>query len=251
MRSAGRSGGQTRAERRVEHLCDCRFQPAHSRSSNSVIPTQHTLISRLRAGTSDADWEKFYAVYERPLLAFAAWHSLGESDCWDVLQETMVKMLRGGFARFEPGKGPFSGFLFNVAKGCVIDAIRRRNRREARHLPVDCLSSSPLSRAPEQRAPAGDNPAEAAERCGQMALVAVALDYLIERRIFKPRTVAIFRAVTLDGMETREVARRFNTSAGNVYEAKRAVLARLRRMLQGLERGLDLKEALEQSKEQE
>lgn len=209
-----------------------------------MIPTQHSLVARLQEGPSNADWARFYSLYERPLLAFAASHSLTESDCWDVLQETMVKMLRGAFSRFDPAKGRFTGFLFNVAKGCVVDAIRRRSRTESRNVSLDDLSRSGLRQPKEQLALGGDNPADIAEHQGQMALITITLDFLIDQRCFQPTTVAIFRAVVLDATESREVAKRYRTSVGNVYEAKRAVLARLRRMLQALDRGLGLEEAL-------
>jgi RNA polymerase sigma factor (sigma-70 family) len=211
-----------------------------------MIATQHSLVARLRKQTSETDWRRFYTLYERPLLAFAASHSLGESDCWDVLQETMIKMLRGGFARFDPAKGAFSAFLFKVAKGCVIDAMRRRCRRESRHAQLETETTAESGARPNF-ALTNNNPSAAAERNGQMALVCEALEFLIERRCFKAPTVGIFRAVVLEGAEPREVAARHHTSTGNVYEAKRAVLARLRQMLQALDRGLSLEEALHEN----
>jgi hypothetical protein len=75
-------------------------------------------------------------------------------------------------------------------------------------------------------------------------LIAATLDFLIDRRCFQPKTVAIFRAVTLESVEPQEVALRFQTSVGNIYEAKRAVLSKLRNMLQALDAGFDMEQAL-------
>lgn len=50
----------------------------------------------MRAGVSDTDWQRFYSLYEKAILAFAAARSLNASDSCDVLQETMIKILRGG-----------------------------------------------------------------------------------------------------------------------------------------------------------
>ncbi len=209
-----------------------------------MIPTQHTLVARLREHGSNGDWERFYLLYERPILAYAAAHSLSESECRDVLQETMVKMLRGGFSRFDPATGRFTGFFFSVAKGCVIDALRRRARHQSRQISLETLLPNAEHKIAQAALHDGANPAELAERHGRMALLATTMEFLISRRCFQPRTVAIFKAVTLEAAKPAEVARRFNTSVGNVYEAKRAVLAKLRRTLQALERGLELEEAM-------
>jgi RNA polymerase sigma-70 factor (ECF subfamily) len=209
-----------------------------------MIATQHTLITRLCEEASNADWDKFYLLYQSPILAYAAAHSLDEAERRDVLQETMVKMLRGGFARFDPAKGRFTGFLFHVAKGCVIDALRRRSRRESRQISLESLSSELERQLQGPNGSMSPTPSELAERQGQIMLVARTMQFLIDRRCFQPRTVAIFKAVAIDAAEPREVARRFKTSVGNVYEAKRAVLAKLRKTLQALERGMGLDEAV-------
>ncbi len=209
-----------------------------------MIPTQHTLVIRIQAGGSDDDWGRFYSLYERPILAFAASHSLSEVECADVLQETMIKMLRVGFARFDPTKGRFTGFLFHVARCCVVDALRRRGRREGRHVSIDAAAELGAGRTPFELVDGNDDPANLAERAGEMALIFRALDLMIERHCFRPRTVSLFKAVTIEQRDPQKVAEEFETSVGNVYEAKRAVLARLRRMLQALDRGADLEEAL-------
>lgn len=211
-----------------------------------MIATQHTLVARMRDGGSDSDWQRFYQLYEKPIMAFAASRSLSEAECSDVLQETMVKMLRSGFSRFDPGKGRFTAFLFNIAKCLVIDAIRRRARRETRHVALGARTPDGSGPLEEQLPDRSDSPADAAERQGQMALVLTVLDFLIEKRCFQPKTIGLFRAVVFEQTDPQEVARTFETSVGNVYEAKRAVLARLRSMLQALDRGLDLHQALAQ-----
>ncbi len=153
-------------------------------------------------------------------------------------------MLRVGFARFDPEKGRFTGFLFNIARCCVIDAIRRQSRREARHISLSatCVDySSPVS---ELLSDNSDSPSDAAERHGQMALVLTALDFLIERKCFHPQTIELFKAATIEQKDPQEIADVFQTSTGNVYQAKHAVLTKLRAILEGLEKGLDLEQAL-------
>lgn len=208
-----------------------------------MIATQHTLVARLQAGGSEEDWSRFYDIYERPILAFAAAHSLAESECADVLQETMIKMLRTGFSRFDPAKGRFTGFLFNIARCYVVDAIRRRARREARHTPLHIFSNLHAQQLDTPLLDATADPAGCAERAGEIALVIETLDALLARGLFRPKTVNLFKAVALDQQDPKRVAEKFGTSVGNVYEAKRAVLNRLGRVLRALDQGADLEEA--------
>ena len=209
-----------------------------------MISTQHCLVMRLQRGASDSDRDRFYALYEKPVLAFAAAPSLNEAECCDVLQETMVKMLRGGFSRFDPAKGRFTTFLFNIAKCCVFDAMRRGARRESRHVPLDAPMPDDSMSLGERLPDGSDTPADAAERQAQLFLVFIALDFLIERKCFQAKTVELFKAVTIDQKNPQEVALAFHTSAGNVYEEKRAVLAKLKSILLALDEGMDLEQAL-------
>jgi RNA polymerase sigma factor (sigma-70 family) len=209
-----------------------------------IIITQHSLVARLQDSPSDSDWKRFYGLYEKPILAFAAARSLNEMETYDVLQEIMVKMLRGGFSRFDPAKGKFTGFLFHVANGCVIDAIRRRALWHSRHVAID--GSEPKGHAVilEGLRDEAQNPADAAERKGQLELALVVLRYLKERKFFHAKTVDLFTAVTFDHKDPKDAAAAFGTTVGNVYEAKRAVLAKLRLMLRALDEGFDLDQAL-------
>ncbi len=209
-----------------------------------MIATQHSLVGRMREGVVDADWKRFYALYEKPILAFAAARSLNEADCYDVLQETMVRMFQVGFARFDPARGRFTGFLFNIARCCAIDAVRRRSRGESRHLSLDAASAGAAPALRERLPDRADTPADAAERHGQMVLILIALDFLLERKCFHAKTIGIFKAAVIEQKDPREIACTFETSTGNVYQAKHAVLARLRSMLEALDNGLDLEQAL-------
>jgi RNA polymerase sigma factor (sigma-70 family) len=209
-----------------------------------MIATQHSLVARLQAGSSDLDWERFEALYKRPILAFAASRSLNEFDCCDVFQEFSIRMHRVGFARFDPEKGRFSSFVFKVADGFVRDAIRRRSRTESRHVPIEQPNLEASSTLPRQLPDSRQDPAQAAEWQGQLALVHTTLDFLLGKRCFKATTIGLFKAVTLEQIDPSEVAKIFNTSVGNVYEAKRTVLAKLRSMLRALDDGLDLEQAL-------
>ena len=106
-----------------------------------MIATQHSLVARLKERSCDADWEKFYRLYEKPILAVAAAKGLSEADCQDVLQETMVRMCRHGFVRYDPTRR-FTPFLFGIAKDCAFDALRRRTRRNSHEVTIDASETT-------------------------------------------------------------------------------------------------------------
>lgn len=213
-------------------------------TQQDMIPTQHSLVARLRDGGSNSDWERFEALYKRPILAFAASRSLNEYDCCDLFQEFSIRMHRVGFSRFDPKKGRFSTFLFKVADGLVKDAIRRRARAECRHVQMRLPAAENCSTWQDQLPDPGNDPAQAAEWQGQLALVHTALDFLLKQNCFQPKTISLFKTVIFEQKSAAEVAKTFNTSVGNVYEAKRAVLAKLKSMLRALDNGRDLQQAL-------
>lgn len=208
-----------------------------------MIATQYSLVARLKAGPCDADWLKFYRLYEKPILAAAAARGLTEADCQDVLQETMVRMCRHGFARYDANRR-FTPFLFGIAKDCALDALRRRFRRSSRELPIDA-SEATSSKQLKTPADMAMSPAQAAEVQGQLALVGVALDFLLEHQTFAPKTVQMFKAIVFEQQNPTDVAKIFGTSRHNVDQAKCAVLRKLRPMYAALDKGLDLEAALQ------
>ena len=212
----------------------------------NIISTEHSLVALLNEHPCDSYWEKLYHLYERPILAVAAAKVLSEADCQDVLQETMVLMCRHGFARYDPGRR-FTPFLFGIAKDCAFDALRRRARRNSHEMPI-ATSDTTSSKREKDPADKGMTPADAAEKKGQLALVGVALDFLLEHHTFATKTVQMFKAVVFDQRRPIDVAKAFATSRGNVDQAKSAVLKKLRPMYDALDQGLDPEAALHSTK---
>lgn len=98
-----------------------------------MIATQHSLVARLKERPCDSDWGKFYRLYEKPILAVAAAKGLSKADCQDVLQETMVRMCRHGFARYDSHP--------EIHTVLVRDCKRLRFRRAQAYRPGEVLMS--------------------------------------------------------------------------------------------------------------
>jgi RNA polymerase sigma factor (sigma-70 family) len=209
-----------------------------------MITTQHTLVARLKERATASDWERFYRLYEKPILAIAASRNLSEADCRDVLQETMVKMFRFGFARYDRGRGRFTPFLFGIAKDCTIDALRRNIRKLNRET-ASKFSDAEVKpdRKLERIADPNPRPDLVAEVHGQQALILTALEFLATQGMFAQKTVDMFKALAFDGKSPADIAKSYNTSRGNVDQAKSAILKKLRPMYEALDQGMDLDQA--------
>jgi RNA polymerase sigma factor (sigma-70 family) len=210
----------------------------------SMISTQHTLVARLKERASASDWERFYRLYEKPILAIATSKNLSEADCRDVLQETMVKMFRFGFARYDRDRGRFTPFLFGIAKDCSIDALRRNIRKLQRERIREPGEVDPLRH--DHLEPIADpnlRPDSMAAVHGQQVLILTALEFLVARGMFAQKTADIFKALAFDSKSPVEVAKSYNTSRGNVDQAKSAILKKLRPMYEALDQGMDLEQA--------
>jgi DNA-directed RNA polymerase specialized sigma24 family protein len=158
----------------------------------------------------------------------------------------MVRMCRHGFARYDSTRR-FTPFLFGIAKDCAFDALRRRARRSSHEVPIDA-SETISSNQQKDPAEKGMGPADAAEMHGQLALVGVALDFLLKHETFAPKTIQMFKALVFEQRNPNDVARTFATSRGNIDQAKSAVLRKLRPMYDALDQGLDLEAALQRAK---
>ena len=205
----------------------------------TMISTQHSLVGRLREKVSDADLTRFYDLYSGPILAFAASFSLKEEDCRDVLQETMIVMVRRGFSAFDPEKGRFTTWLFRIARGRVIDALRKRQRA------AGTVSLDDDPGFAERLADPASGPVEIAERNAEMMLIQRVIAFLLQEKFFKPETIEIFKAVAIEQRAPEEVAATFGSKRGSVDQAKYAVLKKLRSVLAAMDRGLSLEEAAE------
>ena len=90
--------------------------------------TDPSLIAELKAGNSES-WNRFYDTYSRIIVNFAQKHGCDTMQAEDVLQETVMALLRTipNFD-FNPAKGKFRSLLFKITESKVIDAFRRNKR---------------------------------------------------------------------------------------------------------------------------
>ena len=103
--------------------------------SNFGPEPAESITERLVRAGLDGDSARFGELYERLAPAVFAWARLRipvqfrvqiEPD--DVLQEAWIRAYRA-FDSFDPGRGPFRPWLFQVAKHALLDMVRKAQGR--------------------------------------------------------------------------------------------------------------------------
>lgn len=93
-------------------------------------PAPRDTTAEVARGARAGDEARFTELYERVAPALLAWLHLRLSpaarrrlDAEDVLQEIWLRALRA-FPRFDPARGSFRGWIFQVAKYELLDTFR-------------------------------------------------------------------------------------------------------------------------------
>ena len=159
-------------------------------------PDERTLRAAAVAGDAGAWQALFDSAYDR-VRAYCRWRAAGLTDLADDCeQETWLVAVRR-LRSFDPGKGPFAGWVVGVAANVVRGQLRRR---KSRPLPADC--PTPCDRANRERAEA----------------IALALASLPARH------EAVLRAKYLDSQSVAEIA----ANTGESAKAIESLLTRAR-----------------------
>ena len=189
-----------------------------------MIETSESLLHRLRSAPAHDAWREFYDVYWGAILRYCRKLGLSAHQAEDVLQETMVTLMRilPDFL-YDRGRGRFRNFLLTIVHRKSLAILRR-----ARRSPAATVSGSPFVSA---AAVIDEEPVTSAESLAQWreAICAEALRRLQSDPSLGEGTFAIFQAYAIEQQPAVEVARRFGVKENAVYQIKNRLLRRLRR----------------------
>lgn len=90
-----------------------------------IMETRESFIDNLKH-TDSAEWEDFYNFYGPMIIGFARKRGCNSERAADVLQETIVAVLRilPDFS-YDRNRGKFRTLLFKIAESKIVDAYRR------------------------------------------------------------------------------------------------------------------------------
>lgn len=201
------------------------------------LVTQASLLVRLSTASQQGDWTLFYEKYSAVIVSFAQKQGLDPHGARDVLQETMLIVMRKlPTFTYDPVKGRFRNWLLSIVANKVREA--RRRARAEQHVSLDAAPESGEA-LHEQLAADGATADAAVEDAWRQSLLEAALTRLLDDPHTKPETIAVFRATALEGRPVAEVAAQFGLKENAVYQIKNRLMTRLRGLLAEIEDGAE------------
>ena len=193
--------------------------------------TRRSLILKLSDWKDQRSWDEFYRTYWRLIHSVAIKAGLSEQEAWDVVQETVLTIAKQARKHaYDPSKGSFKTWLWNVTRWRINDQFRMRRKDTASALPdTEPGEATPLDLV----ADAGGSSFEKIwEKEWQDNLMKAALERV--KLKVAPKQFQIYYYNVLSHMKAGEVQKKLGVSLAQVYLAKHRVGAQLRRELRYL-----------------
>ncbi len=187
-----------------------------------MIDTRESLLDRLKVEGAHDAWREFFHLYWRPILRYARKLGLGEHEAQEILQETMVALMRQlpQFA-YDPQRGRFRNFLLTIVHRKALNYLRRESKRS--ELPWDGKGEN-RSLDPFGN---GDAFAREAKLRWQEALVEEAIRRVRAESKLRDATFAVFEAYVLQRRPAEVVAFEFGLKENAVYQIRNRLLRRV------------------------
>ena len=177
--------------------------------------TRPTLIKGLQA-SEESSWSRFYDMYAPMIVNFARKRGCTGEQAEDVLQETVVAVMRV-IHKFDLQKkrGRFRSLLFKITESKIIDAYRRAKR----YMPVD----DPEVILKNQNAVAADNNAASNkwDETWNKFILSEAIKNVMDK--IQPLTYSCFEQAFIKGRKVKDIAAEFDISPNLVAQHKHKV----------------------------
>jgi RNA polymerase sigma-70 factor (ECF subfamily) len=199
-----------------------------------LIPTRHSLLSRLKDWQDDESWQEFLRTYSKLVHGVALQAGLTEQEAQEVVQETAITVARRiPEFKYDPAVCSFKTWLLNLARWRIIDQIRKRPPvRSARR--SDPPRTSTVERIADPAGPALD---AAWDHEWEQHLLSAAIQR-VKRRV-NPEHYQIFHLCAFKDWPVSKVAREMGVSAGQVYLVKHRISSLLKKEVKALEKKLE------------
>lgn len=194
-------------------------EPAPGELEKYADRTRRSLIMKLADWQDQRSWDEFYRTYWRLIYSVAVQAGLREQEAWDVVQETVLTIAKQAKKNlYDPGRGSFKTWLWNVTRWRISDQFRQRRKDTASAAESDAGDQAP----PDFAADSSDSSFEKIwEREWQENMMKAALERV--KMKVSPRQFQIFDYNVIRGMRAGEVHKKLGVSIAQVYLAKHRV----------------------------
>lgn len=202
-----------------------------------VIETDTTLLERLTSLDDQTAWQEFFDRYWPLVIHYAMGVGLKRTQAEDVLQETMVVLMRVmPRFKYDRERGRFRGYLKTVVQRLCY----RTMARNASSPPMVNLDSMPDSVGADPTPNIAEKLQSQAEdgKLWERSLFEAALKAVFADPRVDERTRQIFKAYVLQNKSVPSVAQRFNVEPNAVYQIKNRLMSRVRTETRRLKRDL-------------
>jgi RNA polymerase sigma factor (sigma-70 family) len=200
------------------------------KSNLGAIRTSRSLLESLKTAEAEEPWKAFCRIYSHPIQAYARRKGLQTTEVEDVLQETMMVVVRGfrgaqPGSHYDPAKGRFRWWLGGVVRNKCQEAFRRRPTiARAQVCSLDATATE------------GEIPLDEKLACPQDAfnelLRSISLREAVQR--VWPRLTAREQSVLthlLEGWPAETIAESLQIRVNNLYVIKHRVLSQIQQAL--------------------
>lgn len=205
---------------------------------NEHLPTDSSLLVRIREPDDAASWREFFETYKDSIAGLAITGGLSRAEAEEVVQETMLAVSRGiATFQYDRKQGSFKGWIFTISRRAMFKQIKRRlllasHAGAASELPDTREGEDEFASLPDTT----PGLEEQFEREWRQTLLHMALQRVRAR--IKPKQFQMFDLYVNQQMPMTRIKRTLRVNSAQVYMAKIRVSALLRQTIAALEREL-------------
>ncbi|MEI6210464.1 MAG: sigma-70 family RNA polymerase sigma factor [bacterium] len=192
--------------------------------------TRITLIQRLRVQQDAHSWQEFVSHYQGYIHRLARRMGLNHHDAEETVQDVCLKAWKAlPTFSYDPGKGRFRGWLWQV----TANEVRGRWRNRQREVPLVQTEEDDINRLPD---PTETEAEKWAEEEWRAHVAGVAWRNVCNE--FEERTRQVFEKLS-KGTTPETVATELGLASSSVYVYKKRVQDRLKQEIRRLNEVLD------------
>ena len=210
---------------------------ARDLDARDLTQTRHTLLQRLKDFGDEKSWKDFFETYWRLIHATARRVGLTPEECQDVVQETVVGVVRN-IHKFKVGSehGKFKSWLLTLTRWRIADQFRKRPPAAASQFPHMDEDTNGTPTIEALADPASLDIDSKWETDWQQNIIDSAIARVKER--VDPLDYQMFDLHVLKLWPAAKVAALLNVKLSNVYFAKYDILRRIKSEVKKIERDL-------------